>query len=134
MTTDRRTIAEDDFFTGLLETALAEGEAVVSMRFSVPRRAAHTKFPNPASRYAIVGMMVAETGSGARVAVTGAGGCVFRAGAMESALGVSFTPEAIRDVQVPSDGLNEDIHASTEYRAHLVGVMARRTVAAAVGG
>ena len=134
VTTDRRTIAGDDFFTGLFETALAEGEIVVSVRFPVPRRAAYVKFPNPASRYAIVGVMVAETGGGVRVAVTGAGGCVFRAGAMESALGASFTPEAIRDVAVPSDGLNEDIHASAEYRAHLVGVMARRAVAAAVGG
>ena len=134
VTTDRRTIAGDDFFTGLFETALAEGEIVVSVRFPVPRRAAYVKFPNPASRYAIVGVMVAETGGGVRVAVTGAGGCVFRAGAMESALAASFTPEAIRDVQVPSDGLNEDIHASAEYRAHLVGVMARRAVAAAVGG
>ena len=134
VTTDRRTIAGDDFFTGLFETALAEGEIVVSVRFPVPRRAAYVKFPNPASRYAIVGVMVAETGGGVRVAVTGAGGCVFRAGAMESALGASFTPEAIRDVAVPSDGLNEDIHASAEYRAHLAGVMARRAVAAAVGG
>ena len=134
VTTDRRTIAGDDFFTGLFETALAEGEIVVSVRFPVPRRAAYVKFPNPASRYAIVGVMVAETGGGVRVAVTGAGGCVFRAGAMESALAASFTPEAIRDVAVPSDGLNEDIHASAEYRAHLVGVMARRAVAAAVGG
>ena len=134
VTTDRRTIAGDDFFTGLFETALAEGEIVVSVRFPVPRRAAYMKFPNPASRYAIVGVMVAETGGGVRVAVTGAGGCVFRAGAMESALDASFTPEAIRDVAVPSDGLNEDIHASAEYRAHLVGVMARRAVAAAVGG
>ena len=129
--TDRRTIAGDDFFTGLFETALEEGEIIVSVRFPVPRRAAYAKFPNPASRYAIVGVMVADTGSGVRVAVTGAGDRVFRAGAMEAALAANFGAEAIRDASVPSDGLNEDLHASAEYRAHLVGVMARRAVAAA---
>ena len=132
--TGRRTIAGDDFFTGLFETALEEGEIVLSVSFPVPRRAAYAKFPNPASRYAVVGVMVAETASGVRVAVTGAGGHAFRVVAMESALGASFTPEAIRDVAVSPDGLNEDIHASAEYRAHLVGVMARRAVAAAAGG
>ena len=131
--TGRRAIAGDDFFTGLFETALEEGEIVLSVSFPVPRRAAYAKFPNPASRYAVVGVMVAETASGVRVAVTGAGGHAFRVGAMESALGASFTPEAIRDVAVSPDGLNEDIHASAEYRAHLVGVMARRAVAAAGG-
>ena len=129
--TDRRSIAGDDFFTGLFETALGEGEIIVSVRFPIPRRAAYAKFPNPASRYAIVGVMVAETGSGVRVAVTGAGDRVFRAGAMEAALAGSFSPDALGGVSVPSDGLNEDIHASAEYRAHLVGVMARRAVAAA---
>ena len=132
--TGRRAIEGDDFFTGLFETALEEGEIVLSVSFPVPRRAAYAKFPNPASRYAVVGVMVAETASGVRVAVTGAGGHAFRVGAMESALGASFTPEAIRDVAVSPDGLNEDIHASAEYRAHLVGVMARRAVAAAAGG
>ena len=132
--TDRRAIAGGDFFTGLFETALEDGEIVVSVSFPVPRRAAYSKFPNPASRYAIAGVMVAETGSGVRVAVTGAGDRVFRAGAMEAALDVSFDPGAIRDVTVPPDGLNEDIHASAEYRAHLVGVMARRAVAAAAAG
>ena len=132
--TDRRTIAGDDFFTGLFETALEDGEIIVSVRFPAPRRAAYAKFPNPASRYAIVGVMVADTGSGVRVAVTGAGDRVFRAGAMEAALGGSFSADAIRDTSVPSDGLNEDLHASAEYRAHLVGVMARRAVAAAAAG
>jgi carbon-monoxide dehydrogenase medium subunit len=132
--TDRRTIAGDDFFTDLFETALEEGEIIVSVSFPIPQRAAYAKFPNPASRYAIVGVMVAETGSGVRVAVTGAGARVFRAGAMEAALGGNFSADAIRDASVPSHGLNEDIHASAEYRAHLVGVMARRAVAAAAAG
>ena len=131
--TDRRTIAGDDFFTDLFETALEEGEIVVSVTFPIPRRAAYAKFPNPASRYAIVGVMVADTGGGIRVAVTGAGARVFRVGAMEDALGASFSADAIGGIQVPEDGLNEDIHASAEYRAHLVGVMARRAVAAAAG-
>ena len=129
--TDRRTIAGDDFFTGLFETALEDGEIIVAVSFPIPQRAAYAKFPNPASRYAVVGVMAAETGSGIRVAVTGAGDRVFRVGAMEAALSGSFSANAIRDASVPSHGLNEDIHASAEYRAHLVGVMARRAVAAA---
>ena len=131
--TDRRTIAGDDFFTGLFETALEDGEIIVSVSFPIPQRAAYAKFPNPASRYAVVGVMAAETGSGIRVAVTGAGDRVFRVRAMEAALAGSFSAGAIRDASVPSHGLNEDIHASAEYRAHLVGVMARRAVAAAAG-
>ena len=131
--TTRRTIAADDFFTGLFETALEDGEIVVSVSFPVPRRAAYAKFPNPASRYAIVGVMVADTADGVRVAVTGAGDSVFRVGAMEEALAGSFAADAIRDISISQDGLNEDIHASAEYRAHLVGVMARRAVEAASG-
>ena len=131
--TTRRTIAADDFFTGLFETALEDGEIVVSVSFPVPRRAAYAKFPNPASRYAIVGVMVADTAAGVRVAVTGAGDSVFRVGAMEEALAASFTADAIRDISISQDDLNEDIHASAEYRAHLVGVMARRAVEAASG-
>ena len=131
--TTRRTIAADDFFTDLFETALEDGEIVVSVSFPIPRRAAYAKFPNPASRYAIVGVMVADTASGVRVAVTGAGSSVFRVGAMESALGERFSADAIGGISVPQDDLNEDIHASAEYRAHLVGVMARRAVAAAAG-
>ena len=131
--TDQRTIAGDDFFTGLFETALKDGEIVVSVNFPVPRRAAYVKFPNPASRYAIVGVMVAETGTGVRVAVTGAGDSVFRVSEMEAALEGSFSADAIAGISVPQDELNEDIHASAEYRAHLVGVMAGRAVAAAGG-
>jgi len=129
--TNRREIAGDDFFTGLFETALDEGEVVVSVAFPYPRRAAYVKFPNPASRYAVVGVMVAETDSGVRVAVTGAGSSVFRVREMEDALAGSFSPDAIAGISISADGLNEDIHASAEYRAHLVTVMAKRAVAAA---
>lgn len=129
--TNRREIAGDDFFTGMFETALAGDEIITEVAFPVPARAGYAKFANPASRYAIVGVMVAQTGAGVRVAVTGAGPCVFRVPEMEQALGASFSEDAICGIRVPADGLNSDIHASAEYRAHLVGVMARRAVAAA---
>jgi carbon-monoxide dehydrogenase medium subunit len=129
--TDRRVIAADDFFTGMFETALAEDEIVTEVRFPKPQAAAYAKFPNPASRYAIVGVFVARSDDGVRVAVTGAGPCVFRAKDMESALGGNFAASALDGVKVKPDGLNSDIHASAEYRAHLVKVMAQRAVAAA---
>ena len=129
--TNSRSIAADDFFTGLFETALDEGEIVISVGFPAPKRAAYAKFPNPASRYAIVGVMVAETDSGVRVAVTGAGPCVFRVAEMESALAADFSADAVASISVPDADLNSDIHASAEYRAHLVTVMAKRAVAAA---
>ena len=129
--TDRREIAADDFFTGMFETALDEGEIVTSVRFPAPETAAYVKFPNPASRYAIVGVFVARTtGGGVRVAVTGAAGCVYRETAMEAALEGNFSAAALDGMTASADDLNEDIHASAEYRAHLVGVMARRAVAA----
>ena len=131
--TDRREIAADDFFLDLFETALEEGELIVAVRFPKPRRAAYMKFPNPASRYAIVGVFVADTASGVRVAVTGAGPCVFRVATMEQALARSFSPEAVADIHIDEDGLNNDIHAAPDYRAHLVTVMARRAVARALG-
>ena len=115
----------------MFETALAEDELITSVRFAVPKRAAYSKFPNPASRYAMVGVMVAEFGDEVRVAVTGAGPCVFRVAAMETALASEFSPAALESVTIESDGLNEDLHASPRYRAHLVNVMARRAVAAA---
>ncbi len=129
--TDRREIAADDFFTGMFETALEEGEIVTAVHFPKPEKAAYAKFPNPASRYAIVGVFVARTADGVRVAVTGAGPCVFRAKALEDALAADFAPGALEGVSVSAEGLNEDIHASAEYRAHLVKVMAKRAVAAA---
>ena len=129
--TDRREIAADDFFKGMFETALQAGEIIVSVRFPAPRRAAYVKFRNPASRYAIVGVMVAETGGGVRVAVTGAASGVFRVAAMEQALARSWSSDAIAAISVPAAALNSDMHASAEYRAHLITVMARRAVDAA---
>jgi carbon-monoxide dehydrogenase medium subunit len=126
--TNRREIAADDFFVGLFETALEDGEIITEIAFPVPRRAGYVKFRNPASRYAMVGVFVADTGSGVRVAVTGAGPCVFRVPEMEQALTSSFTPQAVEAIRVSPDGLNSDIHASAEYRAHLVTVMAKRAV------
>jgi carbon-monoxide dehydrogenase medium subunit len=128
--TTKREIAGDDFFTGMFETALAPDEIVTAVTFPKPDAAAYQKFKNPASRYAIVGVFVARTGGNVRVAVTGAGPCVFRVPEMEAALAKSFTADAIKDIAIPEDGLNSDIHASAEYRAHLVNVMARRAVAA----
>jgi carbon-monoxide dehydrogenase medium subunit len=127
--TTKRQIGAEEFFTGMFETALQPGEMVTAVRFPKPQAACYQKFRNPASRYAIVGVFVARTGSGVRVAVTGAGPCVFRVPEMEAALARSFTPDAIKDITIPDTGLNSDIHASAEYRAHLVGVMARRAVA-----
>ncbi len=129
--TNKREIAADDFFTGMFETALDEDEIITAVSFPVPDKAAYAKFPNPASRYAIVGVFVSQGSAGVRVAVTGAGPCVFRASEMESALASDFTPSAIEGVSTPNDSLNRDIHASAEYRAHLIGVMARRAVQAA---
>lgn len=130
--TDRRAIGADDFFVDFFETALDDGEIITKVSFPLPERAGYAKFPNPASRYAMVGVMVADFGNGARVAVTGAGPCVFRQRDMEAALSESFTAGAIDGITVPNDRLNDDIHASAQYRAHLVSVMAKRAVAAAV--
>lgn len=129
--TDRRVIDGNGFFTGMFETALAEDEIVTEVRFPKPQAAAYAKFPNPASRYAIVGVFVARFDDGVRVAVTGASPCVFRASEIEGALARNFAAGALDGITVKSDGLNSDIHASAEYRAHLVKVMAQRAVAAA---
>ena len=131
--TDRRSISADEFFVGMFETALEPGEIVRQVRFAVPQRAAYMKFPNPASRYAVAGVFVAQHADGVRVAVTGAGPVVFRVPEMEAALAARFDPAAIEAIRVPADGLNSDPHATAEYRAHLVTVMARRAVAACQG-
>jgi carbon-monoxide dehydrogenase medium subunit len=129
--TTSRKIPADTFFKGLFETALEDGELITSISFPKVEKAAYMKFPNPASRYAMVGVFVAKTAGGVRVAVTGAGPSVFRVKAMEDALAKNFSSAAIKDIKIPASGLNSDIHASAEYRAHLVGVMARRAVDAA---
>ncbi len=131
VTTNRRSIAADDFFQGMFATALEEGEIVTEVSFPVPEKAAYKKFPNPASRYAMAGVFVAKFPDGIRVAVTGAGPCVFRVPEMEAALAGSFTPDAVAKIAVDAGGLNSDIHGSAEYRANLVTVMARRAVAEA---
>ena len=128
--TNKREIAGDDFFTGLFETALDEGEIIVSVSFPVPEKAAYVKFPQPASRFSLVGAFVSKGPSGVRVAITGAGPCAFRVAEMEKALASSFSPDAIAGITVPASGMNTDIHGSAEYRAHLVTVMAKRAVAA----
>lgn len=133
--TSKRDIHADDFFTGLFSTALEDGEIVTAVRFPVPERAAYIKFKNPASRYAIVGAFVAKGAQGVRVAITGAGDSgVFRVAAMEAALAKSFEPASIDALGVAASGLMRDIHASATYRAHLIGVMARRAVEAANSG
>jgi carbon-monoxide dehydrogenase medium subunit len=129
--TNKREIKADDFFKGMFETALQDGEIITAIHFPKPEKAGYSKFPNPASRYAIVGVFVAKTGGGLRVAVTGAGPCVFRSKELEAALGANFTPEAAKAVKLGADGLNSDLHATAEYRAHLISVMASRAVAAA---
>ena len=129
--TNKRAIAADDFFTGLFETALEQDEVVTAVSFPRAGKAAYMKFPNPASRYAIAGVFVAQAADGVRVAVTGAGPCVFRVAEMEASLAANWSAGAVADIKVSADGLNEDIHASAEYRAHLVTVMAKRAVAKA---
>ncbi|GMG88817.1 xanthine dehydrogenase family protein subunit M [Cupriavidus metallidurans] len=132
--TDRRSIAADDFFKGLYETALEPDELITAVRFPSPDQAAYIKFRNPASRFALVGVMVARTGKSVRVAVTGAADSVFRAPALEQALAASFTPAAARAVKMDPSGLNVDLHASAEYRAHLIPVLAARAVEQALKG
>jgi carbon-monoxide dehydrogenase medium subunit len=131
--TDQREIAADDYFLGMFETALAEDELLVAVSFPKPVRAAYVKFANPASRYAIVGVMVAETGGGIRTGVTGAGACAFRASDYEAALTESFSADSLDSVSIDAADLNSDLHASADFRAHLVSVMAKRAVKA-LGG
>jgi aerobic carbon-monoxide dehydrogenase medium subunit len=128
--TDRRQIAADDFFRGVFETALEPDEVIVAVRFPPADAAAYEKMPNPASRFAIVGVFVARSRGGVRVAVTGAAATPFRLRAAEDALSSRFSPQALQGLTVPEDELVSDVHAGPAYRAHLVGVMARRAVAA----
>jgi carbon-monoxide dehydrogenase medium subunit len=132
VTTNKRDIKADDFFTGLFSTALGQGEILTRISFPVPTKFAYVKFANPASRYALVGVAVAQVGSETRVAVTGAGSNgVFRHKAMEAALAKSWSADALKGITTDPSMMNSDIHAAADYRAHLVGVLARRAVAAA---
>ena len=128
--TDRRSIAAEDFFTGLFATALARDELVKAVQFPIPKRAAYAKFAHRASKYALVGVFVAETGSGVRVAVTGAGPKVFRLASYEAALAKKIAPASLDGITVSATDFNSDAEASADFRAHLVGVMARRAIQA----
>jgi carbon-monoxide dehydrogenase medium subunit len=132
--TNKRRLKADDFFTGMFSTALEPAEIITKVSFPIPKKAAYQKFRNQASRYALVGVFVSKRGSDIRVAVTGAGADgVFRVTAFEAALKKRFSPKSLDGLTVAPDGLNSDIHGNAEYRAHLIGVLARRAVAEAVG-
>jgi carbon-monoxide dehydrogenase medium subunit len=130
--TTKRRVKADEFFTGMFETALEPDEIITKVMFPLVKKAAYVKFRNPASRFALVGVFVSKRGSENRVAVTGAGASgVFRVAAFEEALKKRFSPKSLEGLTVPATGLASDIHGSAEYRAHLIGVLARRAVAAA---
>ncbi|OWT57526.1 FAD binding domain-containing protein [Candidimonas nitroreducens] len=130
--TTGRKIKADDFFLGLFSTALEPGELVTAISFPVPKRAAYVKFPQPASLFALIGVFVAQFDDAVRVAVTGAGNGVFRHPAMEAALGQNFSPDALAGVTTDEALASSDLHGSSAYRAHLVGMMAQRAVAQAL--
>ncbi|MCX7311099.1 MAG: xanthine dehydrogenase family protein subunit M [Hyphomicrobiales bacterium] len=130
--TNKRRIAADDYFKGMFDTALEPGEIIIKVQFPIAKKAAYEKFKHPASGFALVGVFVSKRGSDIRVAVTGAGSNgVFRVTSFEEALKKRFSPKSIEGMTIPADGMNADIHGSAEYRAHLVGVMARRALARA---
>jgi carbon-monoxide dehydrogenase medium subunit len=131
ITTDRRSIPADQFFKGLYETALAEGEIITSVSFPIPTQAGWQKFNQPASRFSIVGVFVSRGPQGVRVAVTGAGAGVMRVQALEDRLAAQWSAAACQGVTVPSEGLSTDLHGSAEYRAALIPVLAARAVTAA---
>jgi carbon-monoxide dehydrogenase medium subunit len=131
--TNRREIAADAFFKGLYETALGEGEVITAVRFPIPQRAAWQKFKQPASRFSLVGVFVSQGPGGVRVAVTGAGACVFRATELEGRLAKAWSAASLDGATVSADGLNSDLHGSAEYRAALIPVLAKRAVQASGG-
>jgi len=128
--TNSREIAADDYFVDIFETALAEDEIITAVRFPVPEKAAYVKFPNPASRYAVVGVFICTGGGDVRVGVTGAGPCAFRATGVEDALKADFSAAAVDGVSIDGSSFNEDMHASAEFRTSLVSTGAKRAVAA----
>ena len=129
--TNKRKIAADDFFQGMFTTALEDGELITAISFPAPKKAAYIKFKQPASRFALIGVFVAQTDSGVRVAITGGGNGVFRHAGLEAALNKSFTPEAAAAVQIDASDLSADLHASAAYRANLISVVTQRAVAKA---
>ena len=130
--TNKRRIAADDFFTGMFSTALEDGEIITKVSFPIAKKAAYEKFKHPASGFALVGVFVSKRGADIRVAVTGAGANgVFRVKSFEEALKKRFAAKSLEGLSIPATGMNSDIHASPEYRAHLVGVLARRALAKA---
>ena len=131
--TNKRTIAADDYFQGMYTTALEEGELITAIHFPAPQKAAYAKFRQPASRFALVGVFVAQTANGVRVAITGAGNGVFRHAGLEAALTKSFTPEAVEGVAIDPSELNGDLHASAAFRAQLVKVQTQKAVKQANG-
>ena len=126
--TDRRRICADDYFIDVFDTALEEDEIIVRVEFPIPQSAGYFKFRNPASGYVVVGAFVARFEDKVRVAINGAGPCVFRNREMESALYRGFLTDCLDSISIPSDGLNEDIHVSAEYRANLIKVAAKRAI------
>lgn len=130
--TTQRRIPADEYFQGMFTTALKDDELITAISFPIPKKAAYMKFKQPASRFALIGVFVAQTDSGVRVAVTGGGNGVFRHKGLEEALGKSFTPEAAAGVKIDASGLSSDIHASAAYRANLISVQAQRAVAKAL--
>ena len=130
--TNKRRIAADDYFQGMFETALDAGEIITEVRFPIPDKANYQKFVQPASRFALTGVFVAKGKSGVRVAVTGASeGGVFRWTEAEQALSANFTADAVKGLKAKSKGMIGDLHGTPEYRAHLIGVLTARAVAAA---
>ena len=128
--TNSRSIRSDEFFVDLFETALSDGEVITRVDFPIPKRAAYAKFANQSSRFAVVGVMVAETEGGVRVGITGAGACAFRLGSFEEALSDNLSADTLDGIEVDSSQFNDDLHASAAYRGNLVKVMAKRAVAA----
>ena len=126
--TSKRKIPADKFFKGMFETDLKKGELIESIEFEVPEKSAYAKYPNPASRYALVGVYVAKLKNEVRVAITGASSSVFRSKELEAALSSNFSPSSVDKINISSKGLNSDIHASADYRAHIIKVMTKKAV------
>ena len=126
--TNSKKISADKFFTGMFETSLKKGELIESIEFEIPEKSSYAKYPNPASRYAIVGVFIAKYKKEIRVAITGAKSCVYRSNEIEDALSKNFSSLAIDNIVIPSKNLNSDIHASAEYRAHMIKVMAKKAL------